>query len=49
MDVPLAILFQALAQVMCSIQFKFQNTVPAQIERRRSNFRLGFFGEDFTK
>ena len=24
-------------------------TVPAQIERRRSNFRLGFFGEDFTK
>ena len=25
------------------------NTVPAQIERRRSNFRLGFFGEDFTK
>ena len=25
------------------------HTVPAQIERRRSNFRLGFFGEDFTK
>ena len=24
-------------------------TIPAQIERRRSNFRLGFFGEDFTK
>ena len=24
-------------------------TVPAQIERRRSNFHLGFFGEDFTK
>ena len=24
-------------------------TVLAQIEQRRSNFRLGFFGEDFTK
>ena len=28
---------------------KFLITVLAQIEQRRSNFRLGFFGEDFTK
>ena len=31
------------------IEIDQECTVPAQIERRRSNFRLGFFGEDFTK
>ena len=32
-----------------SIHTLYLHTVPAQIERHRSNFHLGFFGEDFTK
>ena len=39
-----------MSKVMPEITIVFtNNTVPAQIERRRSNFRLGFIGEDFTK